>query len=214
VSYVAQIVVQPAEAVYNGGHTLFAPSSMGAAGCAVCDALDIDKLVSCVPRHSLLAEVFIPLKTPTYGPCVLDAVLRRDAEERGEAFNARPYFRLAVGLISELAPAAGTEDASGFGMLAALASAFHALQPLRVPGFAFSWLELISHRYSPGGGRWVLGVCWHAGQACDCPHVASWHIIVHVPASCTQLAHSRLQAFKALDSALTLLLSCAVTLRG
>ena len=84
-------------------------------------------------------------------PCPLKpAVLRRDAEERGEAFNARPYFRLAVGLISELAPAAGTEDAAGFGMLAALASAFHALQPLRVPGFAFSWLELISHRCDPG----------------------------------------------------------------
>jgi CCR4-NOT transcription complex subunit 1 len=80
-------------------------------------------------------------------------VLRRDAEERGEAFNARPYFRLAVGLISELAPAAGTEDAAGFGMLAALASAFHALQPLRVPGFAFSWLELISHRCRPVAGR-------------------------------------------------------------
>lgn len=30
------------------------------------------------------------------------AVLRRDAEERGEAFNARPYFRLCVGLISEV----------------------------------------------------------------------------------------------------------------
>lgn len=66
--------------------------------------------------------------------------------ERGESFNARPYFRLCIGLISELAPTAGNEDAAGFGMLSALASAFHALQPLRVPGFAFSWLELISHR--------------------------------------------------------------------
>ena len=73
-------------------------------------------------------------------------MLRRDAEQRGEAFNARPYFRLSVGLISELAPAPGADDAAGFGMLVALASAFHALQPLRVPGFAFSWLELISHR--------------------------------------------------------------------
>ncbi len=73
-------------------------------------------------------------------------MLRRDAVERGEAFNARPYFRLCIGLISELAPTAGNEDAAGFGMLSALASAFHALQPLRVPGFAFSWLELISHR--------------------------------------------------------------------
>ena len=45
-----------------------------------------------------------------------------------------------------LNPTAGADDAAGFQMLAALAAAFHALQPLRVPGFAFSWLELISHR--------------------------------------------------------------------
>lgn len=31
-------------------------------------------------------------------------------------------------------------------MLAAFASAFHALQPAACPGFAFSWLELVSHR--------------------------------------------------------------------
>ena len=36
------------------------------------------------------------------------AVLRRDAEERGEAFNARPYFRACAGLIAELAPVPGT----------------------------------------------------------------------------------------------------------
>ena len=31
-------------------------------------------------------------------------------------------------------------------VLAAFASAFHALQPAACPGFAFSWLELVSHR--------------------------------------------------------------------
>lgn len=30
--------------------------------------------------------------------------------------------------------------------MAAFASAFHALQPAVCPGFAFAWLELISHR--------------------------------------------------------------------
>lgn len=102
-------------------------------------------------------------------------MLRRDAEERGEAFNARPYFRLAVGLISELAPAAGTEDAAGFGMLAALASAFHALQPLRVPGFAFSWLELISHRCEAGPLHERLNpdCSLRMEGACSSPHVAA-----------------------------------------
>ena len=31
-------------------------------------------------------------------------------------------------------------------MLAALAATLETLQPVRVPGFAFPWLELISHR--------------------------------------------------------------------
>ena len=31
-------------------------------------------------------------------------------------------------------------------MLAAFASALHALQPAVCPGFAFAWLELVSHR--------------------------------------------------------------------
>ena len=31
-------------------------------------------------------------------------------------------------------------------MLAAVAATLETLQPVRVPGFAFPWLELISHR--------------------------------------------------------------------
>lgn len=83
-------------------------------------------------------------------------MLQRDSEGRGEAFNSRPYFRLCIGLISELAPKVDTNapvpepiDENAFAILTAFASAFHALQPLREPGFAFSWLELISHRCSP-----------------------------------------------------------------
>ena len=96
-------------------------------------------------------------------------MLQRDAEERGEAFNPRPYFRLCIGLIFELsppasprsAPVADQENDSNFAMLSAFASAFRELQPLYVPGFAFAWLELISHRCSlagPGfhGGRRLM----------------------------------------------------------
>ncbi len=94
------------------------------------------------------------------------AVLLRDSEERGEAFNARPYFRLCIGLICELAPAvtpgvpaADQENDSGFAMLSAFAGAFVALQPLRVPGFAFSWLELISHRCARDAGMPPVTSC-------------------------------------------------------
>lgn len=76
---------------------------------------------------------------------VMASVLQRDAASRGGAFNARPYYRMCIGLIYELTPS-NQSDASAFPMLAAMAAAFNALQPLRVPGFAFAWLELVSFR--------------------------------------------------------------------
>ncbi|CAK9170361.1 unnamed protein product [Ilex paraguariensis] len=37
-------------------------------------------------------------------------------------------------------------DGASFQVLTSLANAFHALQPLKVPGFSFAWLELVSRR--------------------------------------------------------------------
>ena len=76
---------------------------------------------------------------------VVASVLQKDAAASLGAFNARPYFRMCVGLIYELTPSAPA-DTAAFGMLAAMAAALNALQPLRVPGFAFAWLELVSFR--------------------------------------------------------------------
>lgn len=36
---------------------------------------------------------------------VIAGVLQRDAAAKGEALNGRPYFRIFIGLIAELAPA-------------------------------------------------------------------------------------------------------------
>ncbi len=76
---------------------------------------------------------------------VLTGVLLRDAEERASAFNSRPYFRIMVGLLSEFTPL-DNNDVKGFAHVMTCAAALHAVQPLRVPGFAFAWLELIAHR--------------------------------------------------------------------
>ena len=70
----------------------------------------------------------------------------RDTDERNVAFNARPYFRALAGLLNEMYAPDNSLDSSHPQVLAAFASAFLALQPLRVPGFAFAWLELVSHR--------------------------------------------------------------------
>lgn len=103
---------------------------------------------------------------------LLVGVIKRDADEATVKFNARPYLRIWVGLMSELGvmpgshaaaaaaaasaegappPPAGSpppaaDHASQLRYLRACGMALYALQPLSVPGFAFAWLELVSHR--------------------------------------------------------------------
>lgn len=61
-------------------------------------------------------------------------------------FDQRPYFRLLLSLLQDLNTPDRVLDSSNLQVLAAFASAFHVLQPSAAPGFAFAWLELISHR--------------------------------------------------------------------
>jgi len=65
--------------------------------------------------------------------------------ERG-GFDQRPYFRLLLNLLQDLNVPDPVLDSSNASVLAAFATALHALQPAVAPGFAFSWLELVSHR--------------------------------------------------------------------
>lgn len=73
-------------------------------------------------------------------------VIQRDAEDKKSAFHPRPYFRLFVNWLMDFNSPDPALDASNFQVLTAFANAFHSLQPLRVPGWSFAWLELISHR--------------------------------------------------------------------
>lgn len=79
---------------------------------------------------------------------VVAGVLQRDATQKGDAFNGRPFYRIFLGLVSELSPTApaAQEELPAMKMLAAVAVTLELLQPVRVPAFAFCWLELISHR--------------------------------------------------------------------
>jgi CCR4-NOT transcription complex subunit 1 len=70
----------------------------------------------------------------------------RDVDERGAAFNPRPYHRLVLGLMVEMHAPDTALDASHPQVLASFAGALLALQPSRAPGFAYAWLELVSHR--------------------------------------------------------------------
>ncbi|KAI3874808.1 hypothetical protein MKW98_019381 [Papaver atlanticum] len=73
-------------------------------------------------------------------------VIQKDADEKKTAFNPRPYFRLFVNWLLDLGSPDPVLEGANFQILAAFANTFHALQPLRVPGFSFAWLELVSHR--------------------------------------------------------------------
>ncbi|CAN4125895.1 unnamed protein product [Withania somnifera] len=72
--------------------------------------------------------------------------IQKDADEKKMSFNPRPYFRLFINWLVDLSSLDPVFDGANFQVLTALANAFHALQPLKVPGFSFAWLELVSHR--------------------------------------------------------------------
>ncbi|KAE9611238.1 putative CCR4-Not complex component, Not1, CCR4-NOT transcription complex subunit 1, HEAT [Lupinus albus] len=70
----------------------------------------------------------------------------KDVDEKKMSFNPRPYFRLFINWLLDLGSLEPVTDGANLQILTAFANAFHALQPLKVPGFSFAWLELISHR--------------------------------------------------------------------
>ncbi|XP_073064928.1 uncharacterized protein [Primulina eburnea] len=72
--------------------------------------------------------------------------IQKDAAEKTSSFNPRPYFRLFINWLLDLCSLDPVFDGTNFQVLTALANAFHALQPLKIPGFSFAWLELVSHR--------------------------------------------------------------------
>ncbi|CAI9769351.1 unnamed protein product [Fraxinus pennsylvanica] len=72
--------------------------------------------------------------------------IQKDAEEKRTSFNPRPYFRLFINWLLDLCSLDPVFDGTNFQVLTVIANTFHALQPLKVPGFSFAWLELVSHR--------------------------------------------------------------------
>lgn len=63
-------------------------------------------------------------------------------------FNQRPFFKLLINIIFDITrPQYNFEPQEILNMFSTLSELFEQLQPLRFPGFAFAWLELISNRY-------------------------------------------------------------------
>ncbi|KAF9687700.1 hypothetical protein SADUNF_Sadunf02G0120300 [Salix dunnii] len=72
--------------------------------------------------------------------------IQKDSEVKKNSFNARPYFRLFISWLRDLLSPEPVGDGVHFQILTAFAGAFHNLQPLKVPGFSYVWLSLVSHR--------------------------------------------------------------------
>ncbi|CAH1416094.1 unnamed protein product [Lactuca virosa] len=77
---------------------------------------------------------------------VIVRFVKKDAEEKKETFISTPYFRLFINFFNHLHTLDSTINDANFQILAALSNSFHALQPLKVPAFSFTWVELISHK--------------------------------------------------------------------
>ena len=80
-------------------------------------------------------------------------------------FDQRPYHRLFANLMADLGSPDGKQEVNVqlFPSLTTYFSVFHVLQPFAVPGFAFAYLQLISHRcflpnlmLSPNQKGWQL----------------------------------------------------------
>ncbi|KAL1947536.1 hypothetical protein VTO73DRAFT_13260 [Trametes versicolor] len=73
-------------------------------------------------------------------------VLANMHEEQGPAFQQKPFFRFFSSLLNDLHSIESSLGTAYFQLLLAIGDTFSSLQPTYFPGFAFSWMSLISHR--------------------------------------------------------------------
>ncbi|KAL5022887.1 hypothetical protein ScPMuIL_002042 [Solemya velum] len=77
---------------------------------------------------------------------IVAGVLLQDHEVRQQEFQQLPYHRIFIMLFIELNAPEHILESINFQVLTAFCNTFHVLRPAKAPGFAYAWLELISHR--------------------------------------------------------------------
>ncbi|CAG9539608.1 unnamed protein product [Cercopithifilaria johnstoni] len=77
---------------------------------------------------------------------IITNVLHLDHEVRGTDFHAMPYQRILIIMFNELTALDPALDVISWHILEAFGQALFILQPRRVPGFAYAWLDIIGHR--------------------------------------------------------------------
>lgn len=74
-------------------------------------------------------------------------VLAQSHEELGPHFQQKPFFRFFSSLLHELHQAEPSLQTTYLQSLLAVGNTLNTLQPSFFPGFTFSWMTLISHRF-------------------------------------------------------------------
>jgi len=77
---------------------------------------------------------------------IVVGVLLQDHEVRRTEFQQLPYHRIFIILFIELNAPETILESINFDVLQAFCNTLHILRPSKAPGFAFAWLELVSHR--------------------------------------------------------------------
>jgi CCR4-NOT transcription complex subunit 1 len=77
---------------------------------------------------------------------IVAGVLLQDHEVRNTDFQQLPYHRIFIMLFIELNAPEHVLESINFQVLTAFCNTFHILRPAKAPGFAYAWLELVSHR--------------------------------------------------------------------
>ncbi|KAG8224062.1 hypothetical protein J437_LFUL001139 [Ladona fulva] len=77
---------------------------------------------------------------------IVAGVLLQDHEVHVSDFQQLPYHRIFIMLFLELNAPEPILEAINFQVLTAFCHTLHILRPSKAPGFAYAWLELVSHR--------------------------------------------------------------------
>uniref|UniRef100_A0A914HCW9 CCR4-NOT transcription complex subunit 1 n=1 Tax=Globodera rostochiensis TaxID=31243 RepID=A0A914HCW9_GLORO len=77
---------------------------------------------------------------------ILTNALNKDHEQRKFDFNGLPFHRILIIMFNELTAPDPVLDSIQWNILESFGQALFLLQPRRVPGFTFHWLDIIGHR--------------------------------------------------------------------
>merc|ERR1719211_660218 len=81
---------------------------------------------------------------------IVAGVLLIDHDVRHTSFQQVPYHRIFIMLFLELNTPDAILENINFQVLTAYCNMLHILRPVKAPGFAYAWLEIVSHRVFMG----------------------------------------------------------------